>query len=404
MINPTPLLRKEGYGFWLRDSAGRRVDRGRRRDPSSCNEFNIKPSTANPLISAMVSGRDQTVLHEESVLERSLSSFVSRLILYEARIVGLTEDVSYQCERETPRTSGLELSGGRRIRKFTKVGNEGNGRRGDSTPLLVPRSSFAFLSSPRPDPDDSNPFEGCINPRFSCNLDFSKVKCIQPRYICGVPVYLPWPKPFDVQVRSMVLVLKAAQKSGHAIIESPTGTGKTLALLCAALSWQRQTLYVHAKRDAAARVKTFEKLYGKIIPSECTSSRFLDETSIHKWPDDDEESSVTPGEHHSTTIKLEARAPRIKFDTDGYSSDDNLSYTASFRGSTSADRNAATTNIDALKHDATVEIPPIDNDPADEATRLGEDREITFEDDPLLDQKIGRERVCIDVPFSCCGC
>lgn len=35
-------------------------------------------------------------------------------------------------------------------------------------------------------------------------------------------------------------MLLALNKAQHCLIESPTGTGKTLALLCSALAWQKK--------------------------------------------------------------------------------------------------------------------------------------------------------------------
>ena len=43
--------------------------------------------------------------------------------------------------------------------------------------------------------------------------------------------------PYDSQIRVMSTVVRAAQTRSCALIESPTGSGKSLALLCAALAW-----------------------------------------------------------------------------------------------------------------------------------------------------------------------
>ncbi|KAL6844607.1 hypothetical protein ACP4OV_025266 [Aristida adscensionis] len=60
----------------------------------------------------------------------------------------------------------------------------------------------------------------------------------------GVPVEFPY-KPYGTQLAFMgrvIATLDRARRQGrsHALLESPTGTGKSLSLLCSALAWQRQ--------------------------------------------------------------------------------------------------------------------------------------------------------------------
>ena len=54
----------------------------------------------------------------------------------------------------------------------------------------------------------------------------------------GTPVHFPF-RPYDCQVDYMKATMAALNRGENALLESPTGTGKTLCLLCSTLAWQR---------------------------------------------------------------------------------------------------------------------------------------------------------------------
>jgi regulator of telomere elongation helicase 1 len=54
----------------------------------------------------------------------------------------------------------------------------------------------------------------------------------------GIRVHFPF-KPYECQETYMGKTMDALLRSENALLESPTGTGKTLCLLCSTLAWQR---------------------------------------------------------------------------------------------------------------------------------------------------------------------
>ncbi|XP_069135470.1 Fanconi anemia group J protein homolog [Argopecten irradians] len=69
----------------------------------------------------------------------------------------------------------------------------------------------------------------------------------EKRMIHGVPVLFPC-KPYPSQFSMMEKVIKGIGRKQNCLLESPTGSGKSLALLCSALAWQ--TAEYEKKRKA----------------------------------------------------------------------------------------------------------------------------------------------------------
>ncbi|XP_015515534.2 regulator of telomere elongation helicase 1 homolog isoform X1 [Neodiprion lecontei] len=96
----------------------------------------------------------------------------------------------------------------------------------------------------------------------------------------GIIVTFPF-EPYDVQKRYMEKVIECLQNAKHGVLESPTGTGKTLCLLCSSLSWllvkkaqlQSEALMGPIEKPAfggeffEGLTKTLEKAAGKLDQS-----------------------------------------------------------------------------------------------------------------------------------------
>ncbi|CEP01375.1 hypothetical protein PBRA_001981 [Plasmodiophora brassicae] len=59
------------------------------------------------------------------------------------------------------------------------------------------------------------------------------------RKVNGIEVCFPFETPYPAQMMVASKVLSALQKGQNALVESPTGTGKSLALLCSVLAYQK---------------------------------------------------------------------------------------------------------------------------------------------------------------------
>ncbi|KAM6248742.1 regulator of telomere elongation helicase 1 isoform 2-T2 [Porphyrio hochstetteri] len=82
----------------------------------------------------------------------------------------------------------------------------------------------------------------------------------------GVTVDFPF-QPYKCQEAYMAKVLECLQKKVNGILESPTGTGKTLCLLCSTLAWRE-----HFKDTISAR-KIAQRMNGvELFPDRPTSS------------------------------------------------------------------------------------------------------------------------------------
>ncbi|BDA40755.1 Regulator of telomere elongation helicase 1 [Coccomyxa sp. Obi] len=85
----------------------------------------------------------------------------------------------------------------------------------------------------------------------------------------GIEVQFPH-EAYECQVTYMEKVITALQEGKNALLESPTGTGKTLCLLCATLAWQESLKAAKAAAAAQAASKTcFE---GEVEPGHSNKS------------------------------------------------------------------------------------------------------------------------------------
>ncbi|MBZ3869889.1 Fanconi anemia group J protein [Sciurus carolinensis] len=71
--------------------------------------------------------------------------------------------------------------------------------------------------------------------------------------ICGVKIKFPY-KAYPSQLAMMNSIVRGLNSSQHCLLESPTGSGKSLALLCSALAWQQSLSDSPVKTTLAAKL------------------------------------------------------------------------------------------------------------------------------------------------------
>ena len=76
---------------------------------------------------------------------------------------------------------------------------------------------------------------------FPITIDSYKAQKQKLIYIRDIPIYFPY-EPYEPQIKYMEKVILTLNKEGSiSAFESPTGTGKTLCLLCAVLAWVKNS-------------------------------------------------------------------------------------------------------------------------------------------------------------------
>ncbi|KAL4278453.1 hypothetical protein GQ457_03G037550 [Hibiscus cannabinus] len=144
------------------------------------------------------------------------------------------------------------------------------------------------------------------NPKLNNSKDPKNV-----HHVAGIPVEFPY-KPYGTQLSFMYRVISTldrAQKDGHchALLESPTGTGKSLSLLCSTLAWQQNYKTNNIKGILSQSIPAPEAITDPFGHG----GGFIPETQPSSVPP----SSASEPPEHSTNIKTKKKklAPAIYY-------------------------------------------------------------------------------------------
>lgn len=99
--------------------------------------------------------------------------------------------------------------------------------------------------------------------------------------IRGIPVSFPF-EPYPLQKAYMEKVIDCLQNETNGVLESPTGTGKTLSLLCSSLAWlsmKKAQLKLNMQnpemKEASEFMKSLNNELGKKLGNNSNNSQGL---------------------------------------------------------------------------------------------------------------------------------
>ncbi|KAJ1913622.1 hypothetical protein H4219_005131 [Mycoemilia scoparia] len=103
----------------------------------------------------------------------------------------------------------------------------------------------------------NSPIKKCES-STSPEVAINKKRVMESFFIGGVEVEFPF-KPYTAQMQMMSQILRALKAKSNAMVESPTGSGKSLSLLCSVLGWLK-----HTSKQLAEEQKVLNKELGKL--------------------------------------------------------------------------------------------------------------------------------------------
>ncbi|XP_071742966.1 Fanconi anemia group J protein homolog [Lepeophtheirus salmonis] len=134
--------------------------------------------------------------------------------------------------------------------------------------------------------------------------------------IQGVKVSFPYERAYPSQIAMMSKILDALEKGRNALLESPTGSGKSLALLCASLAWQKRERGRVKEFNAAVDNKILEGISEGLFEEEEDAEE--EEETLNEGGSNGFMSSSVPTPLHPELLSRrprKRRVPKIYFGT-----------------------------------------------------------------------------------------